>query len=219
MGWYGYNFTANNGSCVQRCPLDLWADNLTVLCTSRCSPLTYGLNYTDTSVTPNVNYGICKSECPSLQYARDTDNICVPNCEDGLWGNNDTNRCVTSPYDCPNGTYADNGTHMCVLSVHCSIIGGIQHVADNISRECLPQCPPQTVVYNWADMAKLLCVAICPHGYYGFNSSLECQTECRASSSSPWVNQFADPQNQICVSICSAYPIPTFGETTTYTCV
>lgn len=60
-------------------------------------------------------------------------------------------------------------------------------------------------------MDKYLCVAKCPTGYFGYNTSKVCQLECRDSPSSSWANQFADPQLQICVSICSAYPTPTFG--------
>jgi hypothetical protein len=85
---------------VERCPLDLWADNLTVLCTPRCSPLTYGVNYTNTSAD-QYTFGICQTECPEDQFARDADNLCVYNCGPNLWGNNETNKCVTSPFDCP----------------------------------------------------------------------------------------------------------------------
>jgi hypothetical protein len=115
LGWYGYNKSTNVGVCVTICPLgdgvlviNHWADNITVLCTIRCSPLTYGVNYTNISATPAFSYGICQSQCPEDQFARDNDNLCVPNCGIGLWGNNDTNRCVTSPFDCPIGQYADN---------------------------------------------------------------------------------------------------------------
>lgn len=70
---------------------------------------------------------------------------------------------------------------------------------------------------------KRLCVAKCPHGYYGYNTTKKCQTECRADPSDAWATgtsaEFADDQTQICVKICSAYPMPTFGELVTHTCV
>ena len=48
-------------------------------------------------------------------------------------------------------------------------------MADNRSNECLPECPDLDVEENWADMEKKLCVAQCPHGYYGFNFTKVCQ--------------------------------------------
>lgn len=61
----------------------------------------------------------------------------MPNCGPGLWGNNDTNKCVNSTSECPFGTYGDNETHMCVMSTDCSNVGGVQYVADNLTRLCL----------------------------------------------------------------------------------
>jgi hypothetical protein len=76
---------------------------------------------------------------------------------------------------------------MCVLPIDCSTVGGIKYAADNTSRSCLSQCPPFNVVINWADMDKQLCVAKCPTGYYGYNSTRVCQLECRDSNTSSWV--------------------------------
>ena len=44
---------------------------------------------------------------------------------------------MTSPFDCPEGYYADSHTHMCVVSTDCSLVGSVQYVADNLTKECL----------------------------------------------------------------------------------
>lgn len=67
-------------------------------------------------------------------------------------------------------------------------------------------------------MNKKLCVAQCPRGYYGFNSTKKCQQYCKHANGSN-DGSYADYQINICVSICSAKPISTFGENGTYTCV
>lgn len=96
----------------------------------------------------------------------------MSNCGADHWGNNDTNFCEVSPFDCPDGQYADNDTHMCVYSTGCSLVGLVQYVADNITQECLPECPNNNASYlNYADMVKKLCVAVCPHDYFGYNDT------------------------------------------------
>jgi hypothetical protein len=63
---------------------------------------------------------------------------------------------------------------MCVLSTGCQIIGGIQYYADNLTKKCVSRCPEQNVVINYADTAKLLCVAVCPWNKFGDNTTLRC---------------------------------------------
>ena len=135
-----------------------------------------------------------------------------------MWGVTETRRCVTSPFDCPEGYYANNDTHMCVVSTGCTVVGGIQYVADNLTKECISECPDQNVILNYADMNKKLCVAVCPHDYFGYNATKECQLECKDASDT-YTGEYADPQLRICVAICSAAPISTYGEHITYTCV
>ena len=93
-------------------------------------------------------------------------------------------------------------------------------MADNVTQKCLSECPDMTTTYlNWADFDKNLCVRTCPEGYFGYNSSKVCQTECRDDPAATFPNQYADWQLQICVTICSATPVATFGEDDTHTCV
>jgi hypothetical protein len=72
---------------------------------------------------------------------------------------------------------------------------------------------------NFADMVKYLCVAKCPKNYFGFNSSLACQLACKNPTNNSFDGSYADAQLQICVSICSATPMSTFGENVSFTCV
>jgi hypothetical protein len=106
---------------------------------------------------------------------------------------------------------------MCVVSTDCSLVNTVQYVADNRTKQCLPGCPPLTTVINWADLAKKLCVAKCPYNKYGDNNTLTCVDECKTAG--VYNGEYADPQLRICVRVCSAYPIPTFGENTTFKCV
>lgn len=68
---------------------------------------------------------------------------------------------------------------MCVVSTDCSLIGVIQYVADNDTKQCVSSCPPLTASFvNWADMAKKLCVAKCPYNKFGDNTTLSCKDSC-----------------------------------------
>ena len=60
---------------------------------------------------------------------------------------------------------------MCVVSTDCSNVGGVQFVADNLTKKCISECPDQSVILNYADMNKFLCVAVCPHNYFGYNDT------------------------------------------------
>ena len=224
LSWFALNITVGKGVCSQFCPLGQWADNYTVRCTTRCTAKTYGVNYTVSWSSWNqafTSYGVCETECPAGQFARDEDNLCVSNCgnnnQSALWGDPLTKTCKTTPFDCPAGYYADDTTHMCVVPLGCSVVGGIQYRADNKTKKCVAACPSD--VHNFADMVKYLCVAVCPTGYYGFNSTLECQTQCKNPVTNLFDGSFADPQLRICVIICSDVPMSTFGENITYTCV
>ena len=79
------NSSVNVGICSQRCYVPLWADNITVNCTPRCSASTYGLNWTDVAY-PGIYFGTCMTQCPLNQFARDIDNLCVSNCGANHWG-------------------------------------------------------------------------------------------------------------------------------------
>lgn len=95
-----------------------------------------------------------------------------------MYGNNLTNKCVTA-FSCPNGTYGDDLLNLCVFSMYCSNNAGIEYVADNTTNKCVPECPDfveNSNFYNWADMTKKLCVIVCPHGEYGFNTTKTCQS-------------------------------------------
>jgi hypothetical protein len=81
---------------------------------------------------------------------------------------------------------------MCVKPLGCSIVGGIQYVADNLTRTCVPKCPASE--HNFADMAKQLCVARCPDGFYGYNSTLKCVQECLDPTNGSYDGSYADPQ-------------------------
>ena len=133
---------------------------------------------------------------------------CGNNNQSVLWGDPLSKTCKTTPFDCPDGYYADNATSMCVVPLNCSIVGGVQYVADNKTKTCVPICPSD--VHNFADMLKYLCVAVCPPSYYGYNSTLVCKQECKDATNS-FDGSFADPQLNICVIICSATPSATFG--------
>ena len=64
---------------------------------------------------------------------------------------------------------------MCVLSTGCSLAVNLtQYVADNLTKQCLPGCPPHSTIINWADMTKKLCVAKCPYNKFGDNNTLRC---------------------------------------------
>ena len=67
---------------------------------------------------------------------------------------------------------------MCVVSTGCSINNGIQYVADNITKYCVSGCPAlfsvNSTFINYADMAKFLCVAVCPYNKFGDNNTLKC---------------------------------------------
>lgn len=156
-----------------------------------------------------TNYGICQKSCPINQFARDADNLCVSNCGADLWGDTISRTCKKSPFDCPDGYYADNATHMCVVPLSCSINNGTQYVADNLTKYCVSKCPAS--VLNFADMVKYLCVAECPKNYFGFNSTLACQSSCKDPTNNSYDGSYADAQLQICVKICSATPKSTFG--------
>ena len=179
LGYYALNLTVGQGICSVKCPQDLWADNITVQCTSRCSSNSYGVNYTASSWTTFSvtfsSYGICQAECRVNEFARDSDNLCVPNCGTGKWGDRLSRKCQISPFDCPSGYYADDNLNECVVPLSCSIVGGVQYVADNTTKKCVIKCPANTAIFtNYADMVKFLCVARCPNNYYGFNTTLRC---------------------------------------------
>lgn len=97
---------------------------------------------------------------------------CGDNNASSLWGDPLSKTCKTNPFQCPDGYYADDTTHMCVVPLDCSIVGGVQYVADNSTKKCVQKCPSN--VHNYADMQKYLCVAVCPTGFYGYNSTLRC---------------------------------------------
>ena len=59
-------------------------------------------------------------------------------------------------------------------------------------------------------MDKFLCVAKCPYNKFGDNHTLTCNDECLYSNGS-YNGEYADPQLRICVVVCSAAPIPTYG--------
>ena len=224
LGWYALNASSTQGMCSLYCPEDLWADNLTMTCTNRCSASTYGVNYNGSWTTFNNSYsylGICQTECPDGQFARDNDNLCVSDCGPNLWGDSLSKTCKTSPFDCPTGYYANNLTNLCVLPLYCSYnMSSLLHVADNLTKTCVSKCPNINSSYiNYADLNKKLCVARCPHGYFGQNDTLNCQTTCTYPNASTYDGSFADPQTNICMDICTAAPISTFGENATYTCV
>ena len=177
--------------------------------------MTYGVNFTATwtswgSTFPS--HGVCLTECPTGQYARDEDNLCVSNCgnsnQSALWGDALSKTCKTTPFDCPSGYYADDTKHECVIPTDCSIVGGVQYVADNKTKKCVNKCPSD--VHNFADMNKMLCVAVCPTGYYGYNTTLKCVTQCKDATPA-YDGSFADPQINICVVVCSSTPSPLFG--------
>lgn len=211
-GYYAANVTGLGGICSLNCTVPLWADNATITCTSVCTTGTYGVNDTGTG------FGKCEKQCPSGQFARDTVNQCVSDCGPGRWGNTLNRVCETSPFSCPDGYYANNVSNLCVVPKSCQLVGATQYVADNSTKECKPGCP-LTTPRNYADMSEFLCVALCPIGYYGENNTLKCLTECKNPTTLAYYGSFADWQNRICVAICSASNTPTFGETTTYTCV
>jgi hypothetical protein len=106
---------------------------------------------------------------------------------------------------------------MCVVPLGCSVVGGVQYVADNKTKTCVPICPND--VHNFADMNKYLCVSVCPSSYYGYNSTLKCVLECKDPISGVFDGSFADSQLRMCVAICSATPSATFGENVTFKCV
>lgn len=200
LGWYALNVTAGRGICSLNCPQNLWADNKTVTCTPRCSANTYGVNYTGSWNSFNNSfsyYGICQNECPTGQFARDFDNVCVFDCGPNLWGDTLSKTCKISPFDCPQGYYADNTSHLCVVPLNCSKVSNNQSVADNLTKTCVEKCPD--TVHNFADMAKFLCVARCPFGFFGHNTTLVCQTNCTYPDISTYDGSFADPQLNICV--------------------
>lgn len=184
--------------CSLFCPENLWADNLTITCTTKCSASTYGVNYTGSWTTFNDSYsyfGICQTECPDGQFARDADNLCVFDCGPNLWGDSLSKTCKTSPFDCPTGYYANNLTNLCVVSLNCSYnMSSLQHIADNLTKTCVAKCPSINSTYiNYADLNKKLCVARCPQGYYGQNDTLNCQTTCTYPTSATYDGSFADP--------------------------
>ena len=200
LGWYALNVTAGKGICSLNCPQNLWADNKTVTCTPRCSNNTYGVNYTGNWNSFNNSfsyYGICQNECPAGQFARDFDNVCVFDCGPNLWGDTLSKTCKISPFDCPQGYYADNTSHLCVVPLNCSKVSNNQYVADNLTKTCVQKCPG--TVHNFADMMKFLCVARCPSGFYGHNTTLVCQANCTYPTISTYDGSFADPQLNICV--------------------
>lgn len=101
---------------------------------------------------------------------------------------------------------------MCVISTDCSLVGSIQYVADNGTKQCVAGCPPLTAVFvNWADMQKKLCVAQCPYNQFGDNNTLTCKNACDNANTIDGTREYADPQLRICVKVCSASPIPTYG--------
>jgi hypothetical protein len=59
-------------------------------------------------------------------------------------------------------------------------------------------------------MDKRLCVAVCPFNKFGDNNTLTCTDKCLIANGSK-NGEYADPQLRICVKVCSAAPIPTFG--------
>jgi hypothetical protein len=99
---------------------------------------------------------------------------------------------------------------MCVVSLGCSVdASSNQFVADNLTKKCVNKCPGS--VQNFADMAKFLCVAKCPQGFYGYNSTLKCVQQCKFPANNTYDGSFADPLLNICVEICSAAPQSLFG--------
>lgn len=69
---------------------------------------------------------------------------------------------------------------MCVISTLCSLAAnGTQYVADNLTKQCLPGCPPHSTIINWADLSKKLCVAKCPDNKFGDNNTLTCVDSCK----------------------------------------
>ena len=105
-------------TCVQKCPLTLWADFATKKCVPTC-PANFYRNWNDQTCVANcpedpdeyidTTTDNCVRKCPDGWYAvvdsGDSLRKCVQNClPHGLIKDNITNRCV-GLYDCPTEPY------------------------------------------------------------------------------------------------------------------
>lgn len=202
---YGDNITGiryygdpSTRTCVQKCPLTLWADIHLQACTTTCNSLLpeFRDNHTQMCVWPcssdpdeygDSTTGNCVRVCPPNYFAYTVNRTCVPSCGAlGLYADNTTNRCVTAtgcatlPY-----LYADNLTWTCVSN--CT---GPQF-ADNRTQACVPVCP--SIWDSFGDLLTFKCVNLCPIGYYADKfAGRTCQLTC-------YNNYFADNFTSSCV--------------------
>ena len=127
--------------CVQYCPPDLYAENVTWTCTDSCP------NMTNTSVLyAYKDTWQCVINCPIPYYAYLIDQACVPECPPDYFAYDLTRECLT---DCPGLFFADDSTHRCVETCPDDPeYYGYQNV-------CVPFC---TAVGWFRDNSTRLCV-------------------------------------------------------------
>lgn len=184
--------------CVQQCNFtnNLYADNITGNCTTKCTLGTFGVNDT---IGP-----ICQNFCPNGSYALDTTRICVLNCGTGNFGDPLTGRCYNSSLNCSDGYFGNTVSNLCVLPLYCQNVLGLHYYADNTTKMCIPKCTSPNYGYN----TTWYCMAKCFNPLYAENTTAMCviQSDCGLFNYS-----FADSQINVCVTQCSTAPILTFS--------
>ena len=86
---FGYFSDISSGYCQQQCSNspNLFADDLTHICSSRCSANQYS------HIAPNTNYGICLNFCPNTFFSDPITKSCVTKCPNGYYGSTVNNTC------------------------------------------------------------------------------------------------------------------------------
>ena len=202
-------------TCVQKCPLTLWADTHIFVCVATCDNTypEYRNHHDQMCVWPcpsdpdeyadDTNGGNCVRTCANGTYAWTGNRTCRTGCgAHSLFADNSTNRCVsecnTLPY-----YYADSLVWKCVY--HCS--GG--QYADNRTQTCVPTCPVEWALFG--ELHNYTCVSLCPAGEFAdVNNNRECHTTC----SNSW---FADNFTSSCVQNCRDVRPYWFEDTSTGT--
>ena len=141
----------NNSILYFADPTDRW-------CRDTCTAANYLFGNNDTQT--------CETEC--IDYESYADHIhpnryCIADCTD----ENVTNNTSTTADDVIILYYRNNYTKTCVVSMDCPY----NYFADNITKDCVSDCPLNGTNKTWGHRPTKTCVTICYGSLWGDDST------------------------------------------------